>query len=94
MSGNNFFGRFLLRLSRINSFQVMSMVKFIPTAFNFGYDFVLLVHFLGHPVYSNLNIMLLAPLNMHSHQGREDPGPETGKCPPGKGENLEKNKKG
>ena len=24
--------------------------KFSPTAFNFGYDFVLLVHFLGHPV--------------------------------------------
>ena len=28
----------------------MSMVKFSPTALNFGYDLVLLVHFLGHPV--------------------------------------------
>ena len=38
--------------------------------------------------------MFLAPLNMHSHRGREDPGPETGKCQPGKGENLEMKKKG
>ena len=31
--------------------KVMSMVKFCPTALNFGYDFVLSVHFiLGHPV--------------------------------------------
>ena len=30
--------------------QVTFMVKFGPTALNFGYDFVLLVHFLGHPV--------------------------------------------
>ena len=30
----------------------MIIVKFSPTALNFGYDFVLLVHlFLGHPVY-------------------------------------------
>ena len=28
----------------------MSMVQFSPIALNFGYDFVLLVHFLGHPV--------------------------------------------
>ena len=27
------------------------MVEFSPTALNFGYDFVPLVHFLGHPVY-------------------------------------------
>ena len=27
----------------------MSMVKFSPTAINFGYDFLLLVHFLEHP---------------------------------------------
>ena len=39
-----FFGRFLLRLSRIKRPQVMSMVKFGPTTLNFGYDFVLLVH--------------------------------------------------
>ena len=25
------------------------MVKLSPAALNFGYDFVLLVHFLGHP---------------------------------------------
>ena len=68
----------------------MFMVKFSPAALNFGYDFVLSVHFLGHPVHSNLNIMLLAPLNMHNHRGREDPGLETGKCPPGKGENSGK----
>ena len=29
----------------------MSMVKFSLVALNFGYDFVLEVHFLGHPVY-------------------------------------------
>ena len=45
------FGRFLLRLSLIKPTQVMFMVKFSPTALNFGYDFVLLVHFLGHPVH-------------------------------------------
>ena len=28
----------------------MSMVKYSPTALNFGYDFVLVVHFFGHPV--------------------------------------------
>ena len=44
------FGRFLLKISRIKLPQVMSMVKFSPIALNFGYDFVLLVHFLGHPV--------------------------------------------
>ena len=45
------FGRFLLRQSLIKPSQVMFMVKFSPTALNFGYDFVLLVYFLGHPVY-------------------------------------------
>ena len=45
-----FFGRFLLGLSRIKHPQVMSMVKFGPRALNFGYDFVLLVIFLGHHV--------------------------------------------
>ena len=44
-----FFGRFLLRLSKIKRPQVMSMVKFSPTALNFGYDFVLLVRFFGTP---------------------------------------------
>ena len=29
----------------------MSMVKYSPTALNFGYDFVLVVHFLGHPLH-------------------------------------------
>ena len=47
MSENHFFGRFLLSL--VKPSQVMSMVKFITTAFNFGYDFVLLVHFFGTP---------------------------------------------
>ena len=32
--------------------KVMSMVKFSPTALNFGYDFFLLVTFLGHPVHT------------------------------------------
>ena len=41
---------FLLRLSRIKRPQVTSMVKFSPTALNFGYDFVLSRHFLAHPV--------------------------------------------
>ena len=35
---------------RIERSQVMSMVKFSPIVLNFGYDFVLLVHFLVHPV--------------------------------------------
>ena len=42
-----FFGQ---RLSRIKCSQVMPMVKSNPTALNFGYDFVLLVHFLGQIV--------------------------------------------
>ena len=52
VSGDYFFGRFLLRLSLIQPSQVILMVEFSPTSFNFGYDFVLLIHFLGHPVYS------------------------------------------
>ena len=51
MPGNQFFGRFLLRLSLINPSQVVSMVKYSPTALNFGYGFVLIVHFLGHTVH-------------------------------------------
>ena len=47
------FGRFLLTLSRIKRPQVMLRVKFSPTALNFGYDFVLLVHSLGHTVVSH-----------------------------------------
>ena len=43
-------GCFSLRLSRIKRSQVMSIVKFSPTALNFGYDFALLVHFLRHQV--------------------------------------------
>ena len=46
-----FFGRFLLILSRIKRPQVMSMVKFCPTALNFGYAFVLLVHFFRDTLY-------------------------------------------
>ena len=45
--GKCLFGRFFLRLSMIKRYQVMSMVKFSPIALNFGYDFVLLVHFFG-----------------------------------------------
>ena len=33
----------------------MPMVKISPTALNFGYDFVLLVHFLGHAVFPRSN---------------------------------------
>ena len=40
VSGDWFFGCFLLRLSRIKRPQVMSMVKFSPIALNFGYDFL------------------------------------------------------
>ena len=36
---------FLTKTSRIKRSQVMSMVKFSPKAFNFGYEFVLLVIF-------------------------------------------------
>ena len=45
------FGRFLLTLSRIKGPQVMFMVKFSPTALNFGYDFVLLGHFFWDTLY-------------------------------------------
>ena len=46
VSGVWFFGRFLLRLSRIKRPQVTSTVKFSPLiALDYGYDFVLLVHF-------------------------------------------------
>ena len=34
---------------RIKPSQVMSIEKFSPIALNFGYDFVLLVHFFGTP---------------------------------------------
>ena len=50
VSRKYFFSRFLLRLSLIKPSQVMTMVRFSPTALNFGY-FVLLVIFLGHPVF-------------------------------------------
>ena len=46
VSGDWFFGNFLLRLSRIKRPQVMLTVKFNPIALNFGNDFVLLVCFL------------------------------------------------
>ena len=49
LSLESVFCRFLLRLSRITRLQVMSMVKFSPIALNFGYDFILLVHFFGTP---------------------------------------------
>ena len=48
--GKCLFGRFFLRLSMIKRYQVMSMVKFSPIALNFGFGFVLLVHFFGYPV--------------------------------------------
>ena len=54
VSGDCFFGHFLIRLSRIKRPQIMSMIKFSPIALNFGYDFVLSIHFLGHPVDENI----------------------------------------
>ena len=62
VSGDWFFGRFLLRLSRIKRPQVMSMVKFSPIALNFRYDFVLLVHFWGEILYISLLQPPLRPL--------------------------------
>ena len=56
------FGCFVLRLSLIKPSQVMFMVKFSATALNFDYDFVLLVHFLGHPVC------------IHKHKNANTPG--------------------
>ena len=50
-----------VRPSRIKRPQVMSMVKLCPIAINFGYDFALLVHFLGHPVYAWLSFMARRP---------------------------------
>ena len=35
--------------------QVIFLIKFSPTGLNFGYGFVLLVHFLGHPVVHKFN---------------------------------------
>ena len=52
LSGGWFFAHFLLGLSSTKHPQFMSMVKFSPKALNYGYDFVLLVHFFGHPVYT------------------------------------------
>ena len=51
VSRDQYFGRFLLRISMIKHPQVMSMVKFSPIALNFGYDFVLLVHFFWDTLY-------------------------------------------
>ena len=48
--GKCFFGRFLLRLNRIKRSQVISMGKFGLTAPYLGFDFFLLITFLGHPV--------------------------------------------
>ena len=45
------FGCFLLRLSLIKPSQVMFMVKVSPTALNFGYDFILLVHLFWDTLY-------------------------------------------
>ena len=39
----------------------MSMVKFSPIALNFGYDSVLLVHFLGDPVVGRALVISLIP---------------------------------
>ena len=46
------------------------MVKFGPTALNFGYDFVLLVHFFGTPcIYVYITIFTLQHLpNVHNMQ--------------------------
>ena len=79
VSGDWFSGRFLLRLSRIKRPKVMSMVKFSPIALNFGHDFVLLVHFLGHPVcihkHKNVNtpryIQISVPPNWNKAQLRK-----------------------
>ena len=40
-----FFWSFLTKTKQDQVPQVMSMVRFSPTALNFDYDFVLLVHF-------------------------------------------------
>ena len=39
----------LTKINRIKCPQIMSMVKFSPTALNIGYDFVLSIIFLGNP---------------------------------------------
>ena len=40
----------------------MSMVRFSPIALNFGYGFILLVHFLGHPVAGGTQFFCKVPL--------------------------------
>ena len=76
VSGSLFFGRLFLRLSRIKPSKVMVMVKFSPTALNFGYDFVLIVYFLGHPVCirimnfcNSLTILAGCNFEVFLHQG-------------------------
>ena len=56
------FWSFLTKTSRIKRSQVMSMVKFSPKAFNFGYEFVLLVIFFRTPC-SPLSVFNLAPIS-------------------------------
>ena len=53
-SGSGWHHLGLLRLNRIKRPQVMFMVKFSPTALNFGYDFVLLVHLFWDILYVGL----------------------------------------
>ena len=45
------FGSFLTKTKPGQAFPSHIHGKISPIALNFGYDFVLLVHFLGHPVY-------------------------------------------
>ena len=66
-----FFGRLIiLRLCRIKCSPVMCLVKFSPTALNFGYDFFSSIShfFLGHPVSSSYfyiyNVVILSRLTL------------------------------
>ena len=45
----------------------MYMVKFGPTVLNFGYDFFLLVPFLGHPVYVKYNVLGYDDIHWYGH---------------------------
>ena len=47
---NIFLGRFLLRLSRIKGFHVISLVKLGPTAADLGFEFGPIIMFLRQPV--------------------------------------------
>ena len=68
-----FFGRFLLRLSRIKSSQHISVGKSGPTALNFGYDFFFLYLFWDNLYVDNGAVRLISKSNkIHEIMGNHE----------------------